>query len=95
MDDDDAYLESIDDLDPFEEEGESDNDVLDNIDEEQADIHTDIEVIQTSPPMHQRETGDEKLRTPISTTSDLMKKCDKSVHALLSSLVPQPCFLEC
>jgi hypothetical protein len=81
MDDYDAYLYSLDDPELFEE-GESDNDVLDNIDEEQ--LHTDTAVVlvpaSPSPPTRKGESGSEKRPEPSSTVSKSMRKCHRSVH---------------
>ena len=85
MDDYDAYLYSIDDLEIKEE---SDNDVLDNIDEEQAHADTAVVLVPASSPTRcsERESGDEKQPKPSSTVLKSMTKCNRSVD-ILSSLV--------
>ena len=82
MDDYDAYLYSIDDTEI--EEGESDNDVLDNIDEEQAPTSTAVVLVPASSPTRERESGDEKQLKPCSTTSKLITRCNRFVHVSLS-----------
>ncbi|KAI9568465.1 P-loop containing nucleoside triphosphate hydrolase protein [Boletus coccyginus] len=76
MDDYDAYLYSIDDLELLEE-GESDNDVLDNIDEEQTHTDTAVVLVPASPPTREEVGGDEKQPKPSSTVSTLMDKCNR------------------
>jgi len=85
MDDYDAYLYSIDDLELLEE-GESDNDVLDNIDEKQ--VHTDsaVVLVPASPPTREEVGGDKEQSKPGSTASNLMDKCNRSVD-ICSTLV--------
>ncbi|KAH0826214.1 P-loop containing nucleoside triphosphate hydrolase protein [Lanmaoa asiatica] len=76
MDDYDAYLYSIDDIE-LVEEGESDNDVLDNIDEEQAHTDTAVVLVPASSPTRERESGDEQQPEPSSTVLKSMAKCDR------------------
>lgn len=78
MDDYDAYLYSIDDPELFEE-GESDNDILDNIDEEQVHTDTTVVLVPASSPMREREAGDEKEPEPNSTVAKLITKYNRSV----------------
>ena len=97
MDDYDAFLYSIDDPEDFEEV-ESDNDVLDNIDEEQAHTDTGVVLVPASPPTTRErpESGDEEQPKPGLTVSKSMEKCDRCVNLyFLSSIAPQPRVLEC
>lgn len=86
MDDFDAHLYSIDDEPELFEEGESDNDVLDNIDEEQVHPDTAVVLVPASSPTRERERGDEKQSEPSSTVLKSMMMCNRSV-LISSSLV--------
>jgi hypothetical protein len=80
MDDYDAYLYSLDDAELFEE-GKSNSDVLDNIDEEQLDTDTVVVLVPASPspPTREGESGNEKQPEPSSTVLKLTRKCNRSV----------------
>lgn len=79
MDDYDAYLYSIDDPE-LSEEGESDNNVLDNIDEDQFHTDTAVVLVPASPPTREGESGNEKQPEPSSMVSQSMRKCNRSVN---------------
>ena len=93
MDDYDAYLYSIDDSDAFEE-GESDNDVLDNIDDEQVHTDTAVVLVPASPLTREGDSGDEKQPEPSSTVSKSMGKCNRSVD-MQSALVAHTSTMRC
>ncbi|KAG8214332.1 P-loop containing nucleoside triphosphate hydrolase protein [Butyriboletus roseoflavus] len=75
MDDYDAFLYSLDDPELFEE-GESDNDVLDNIDEEQPHTDAAVVLVPASSPTRERGNGDEQSE-PNLTVLKLMTKCNR------------------
>lgn len=89
MDDYDAYLYSIDDDQEFVEEGESDNDILDNLDEDQ--VHTETAVVlapASSPTTRQGESGDEKQSKASATALKSLAQCKMfvDIHLTLVAL---------
>ena len=91
MDDYDAFLYSIDDSEPSEEV-ESDNDVLDNVDEEP--MHTDTAVVlvpASSPTTVERDNDDGKQPGTSSMVSKCMSKCNRfvNVHSTLRTAQPR------
>lgn len=80
----DAYLYSIDGPELFEE-GESENDVLDNIDEDKVHADTPVVLVPASQPTREEQGDDEKEPEPTSSTvSKLMMRCNRSARVSLS-----------